>query len=650
MSWINAGQFQMSDRNGRRYVFRRNNSGNTEINIPASVTTKAQAKRWLKNNPNKVTNPTKFRPKKKPAIGGLKPWETVSPGGGKYVKIVVGGGAKLFPVAKAPMFPAAALPGKYKFSCGIKSKLKVFKQIGKGRQGIAFLSSQHANGKIPFVIKVAPWDLRAEARKELQPSRYEFKIQEEAWKAAPDGVVQPRQIIECPNFIPASDIDMANITNTNFDKARQTIIFMEYCDGGSLKSWLGAQGAKLTDATFKSIISHVLRTLDKIKRAHPYFSHNDLHMDNLFVSKGRALLGDFGWARLDEMGTNPAVNTANGTQASNIWGVGPMTDPRYDHHLFLNELREWIKTHNPARFPGTKAFLDVVVPAGYRGKMDTHVSEWRFKYRDPVTDYPSLTRIMRMAYLAGPKAVTSPALRAAKARLRRLGGAKNLAMVKKNYTNQQLINMMAGNFLKLSPKTRERAKVLRVAAKKPKPVPNKPKGNKGKAPAYTGPPVLPKMTHIPQAVIKSAKFNKLINKIYSTQGGPANESFYNAWNRARTKALSRVANRLAKNLPPFSPSPPKAKAKSPSPPRPKLPPPLSPLGPPKPKAKAPALNFKLSPSSGRAKIKAPGSGRYVYANGSTISMNHLRSLAAAVGVNVKGLRSKANIAKKLFGV
>ena len=640
MNWIDTGHFQIADRNGRHYVFRRNNSGNTEINIPASIVSKAQAKRWLKNNPNKVQNPTKFRPKKK---ANLLPWETVSPGGKKYVKIQMGGEVKMFPAPKPPAY------GQLQFNCGIKSKLKFFKEIGKGRQGVAFKASQYANGRGPFVIKVAPWDKRAVARGDEQPSQYEFKIQYQAWRLAPTGVVKPIQIIECPNFIPTAQINMANITNANFDKARQTIIFMEFCDGGSLKSWLRDHGARLTDADFRALISQVLTTLAKIKRARPYFSHNDLHMENVFMSGGKALIGDFGWARLEAKGTNPAVNTANGTSASNIWGVGPATDPRYDHHLFLNEIREWIKSHYPAKFSQTRAFLDEVVPVGYRGKTDTHVSEWRFKYHDPAADYPSLTRIMRMPYLAGPKAITSPLLQEARRRLRRVGAPKKLVTSanlraakarlrkvgpKKNYTNQQLINMSAANFLKLSPATRARAKVLRGAVKKPKPA--VPKGKGKPLVTYAGPPVLPKVARIPQAILKSAKFNQLVAKIHANQGSGANESFYNAWNRARTKALNRVANRLAKNQPPFSPSPAKPKARLPSP--------LSPLSPPKPKA----LNFKLSPKSGRVKIKAPNSGRYVYANGSTISMNHLKALAAAAGVNVKGLRSKAAIVEKLF--
>jgi hypothetical protein len=106
------------------------------------------------------------------------------------------------------------------------------------------------------------------------------------------------------------------------------------------------------------------------------------------------------------------------------------------------------------------------------------------------------------------------------------------------------------------------------------------------------------------------------------------------------KAINVVENRLRANKPAFSPSPVK------------LPSPLSPLGP-KPKAKAPSPpkpkpKFKLSPSSGRAKIQSKNTGRWVYAN-LHYSMDELKSLAARLSVDVKGLRSKANIAKKLFG-
>lgn len=90
----------------------------------------------------------------------------------------------------------------------------------------------------------------------------------------------------------------------------------------------------------------------------------------------------------------------------------------------------------------------------------------------------------------------------------------------------------------------------------------------------------------------------------------------------------------------------------PSPPRARLPSPLSPLGPPP--APRPAPPPARSPSgvvrsagSGRYKVTGP-SGRLVYADGATIAMNFLKGLASRKGVNVRGLRSKADIAKAIF--
>jgi hypothetical protein len=61
------------------------------------------------------------------------------------------------------------------------------------------------------------------------------------------------------------------------------------------------------------------------------------------------------------------------------------------------------------------------------------------------------------------------------------------------------------------------------------------------------------------------------------------------------------------------------------------------------------VGAKKSPTSGRLKIKAPNSGRLVYVNGGSVSLQYLKNFANRHGVNIKGLRSKSNIAQKLFG-
>lgn len=692
MSWINAGQFQIADRNGRHYVFRRNNSGNTEINIPASIVTKAQAKRWLKNNPNKVRAPTKFRPKRpapKPFVPinllGLgrkrqSPWRPVVPGvpysprnwspNFSYGNNVTAAYPAISPPWVPPP-PSPNAPERVKWSsmtCDkIKASLKKLKAIGSGRQGKVYLASQMTMARKPFIIKVCPRDLAAARRKEPQPADVEFKIQKAAAKAAPDGVVQVFDIVRCLDFVKPAELNGANFTQPGqYDRSKQGLIFMEYCSGGSFREWFKTT-KQTNDEMARNLVSQILTTIGQIQRKYPQFRHNDLHLDNIFVSGRGFLIGDFGWARLERMGTNPAVNTANSSGTAAHWGVGPSTDPRYDHHMFLNELLVLLKRSAPAKYPRTIAFLERVVPSGYRGATDTHVSEWRLKYRDPCPGLPSLDKVLRDPFLRPVKRVRSPQLAAARAKLRKvrqsppkrkklttspeLAAAKaklRPARPKKRVTSPELAAARAKLKKAGRPKKRvtspelvaARAKLRKAPAKNKKPA-NETKRVAARAGAGL---VLPnrKRKAIPPALLKSAKFNRLVAKIYSSQGGPANESFQNAWNRARTKAINQVQNRLNKNQAPFTPSPPKARAN--------LPPPLSPLGPPpKPKPKARNFNYKLSPSSGRAKIRAPNSGRYVYANGSTISMEYLKGVAARLGVNIKGLRSKANIAKKIFG-
>lgn len=652
MSWIDAGQFQIADRNGRHYVFRRNNSGNTEINIPKTITTKGQAKRWLKNNPDKVRQPTRFRPK--------KAFSTIP----MPFSIFTGPVPPPFKINSVNENTGLGSPKYFNLNltCDkFKASLTDIKPIGSGRQGKVYKATQGYRGD--FVLKIAPYDLSAKSRGEPQPFQVEFDNQKAVMDLVPRGVVYVYKTFRCVNFVPPSDLDMKNVQNTSkYDKSRQGIIVQEYCDGGSLADWIKKN--PLSDAVFKKMVSQVIGTLVEIRKKFPHFNHNDLHMENIFVSKARGfLIGDFGWSRTKQQGTNPAVNTANGTRTASFWGVGPKTDPRYDVHFFLNELREWILRHEPSKYPQTVTFLNRTIPPGYRGMNDTHVSEWRLKYGDPCPGLMSLTAFAKDPYVKGginvanivkakarlrkvkppspkkleaivlrPKRrVTSPMLRAAMERLKK-------AVAKKNFTNAELIAMSAANFLKLSPKTQERAKKLRVGAK-----------NKGKAKVSSASNknatkkvatkvdfVVPtKGKKIPPALLKTAKFNKFVAKIYEEKGGLAGGTdYYNAWNKARTAAIKILENRLAANKPPFSLSPPKPKAKTPSPP--------------KPKAKR-NFNYKISPSSGRAKIRAPNSGRYVYANGSTISLEYLKSLASTMGVNIKGLRSKANIAKKLFG-
>ena len=662
MSWINSRQFTISNRNGRHYVFRRNNAGNTEINIPSTVTTKGQAVAWLKAHPNKVANPTRYKGKRAARAAGTPPKEILipfvnqkgilfyrrakpgalrkyvpppapkpPPGGWKYPA------PKLVPFKRSPQRP---IKNDWAMTCDqLKSSLDSLTPIGKGRQGIVFAAKQPGGNKRPFAVKVAPRDLAAQKRGEPQPADIEFNIQDAVQIYTPN-VVRVYKNMRCLDFIEPTRMDMPNVQNSaRYDKARQGIILMEFATGGSLDSWLKKK-AKVDDEIMAHIISDILGALSKIQNNQPEFRHNDLHMQNVFVADRGFLIGDFGWARLKKSGTNPAVNTANGTKTASFWGVGPKTDVRYDHHLFLNELLTWAMKHSPADHPKAIEFLKKAIPEGYRGAKDTHISEWRLKYEDPCPGLPSLAQIMSYPFLSGKKRVASPNLKVKRISSVNLLKAKAaLKPVKPGrlVTSLKLRKAKAA----LKPVARPKAKPrvtgynLRAAMARLRKVKSPTKPAKASSPPK-------KKVAVPPGLLKTAKFNKLVEKIWKNAGAVSNVGFQNAWYSSRMKAIKVVENRLRANKPAFSPSPVK------------LPSPLSPLGPPpkaKPKAPSPPKpkpKFKLSPSSGRAKIQSKNTGRWVYAN-LHYSMDELKSLATRLSVDVKGLRSKADIAKKLFG-
>jgi serine/threonine protein kinase len=690
MSWINSRQFTIADRNGRHYVFRRNNAGNTEINIPAHIVSKGQAITWLKANPDKVANPTRFKPKRgapRKNATGLRPFERMV-NGKKMLVFVNKEGRQTLRPAPPPLPKKKASPYKYvpppppppppggwrypapklvpwkkrqiappkndwaSLTCDqLKSSLDSVDPIGKGRQGIVFAAHLSTGNKQPFAVKVAPRDLAASKRGEPQPVDVEFRIQDAVQNSTPN-VVRVYKNVRCENFITPAQMNMPNVQNsTRFDKSKQGILLMEFATGGSLDSWLKKK-AHVTDAMMAHIISDILGALYKIQAKYPDFRHNDLHMQNVFVADRGFLIGDFGWARLKKSGTNPAVNTANGTKTASFWGVGPKTDERYDHHLFLNELLEWAQKHSPGDHPQAIEFLKKAVPSGYRGVKDVHVSEWRLKYEDPCRGLPSLAEVLSYPFLTGKKRVTSLNLKAAKAglepvKVKRVFSAnlvkakaalkaKNLRKPVRLITSLQLRKAKAA--LKAVPRPKPKPRItgynLRAAKAKLKVV------ARPRLPSPLSPLSPPKKKVVlPKGILKTAKFNKLVEKLWKNAGAASGANFQNAWNASRIKAIAVLENRLRRNLSAFTPSPPKPKAASPPKPKPKA------ASPPKPKARP---NFKLSPTSGRAKIQSKNSGRWVYAN-LHYSMDELKNLAARLSVNVKGLRSKANIAKKLFG-
>ena len=649
MNWIKSGQFRLvTNRPGKRYIFRRANNGNAEYNIPTSVKTRRDATEWLLSKRN--LKPNRFRAKRKkvspyafkqasapkrksPALFRSREWNTQERK--NFIKYL-----SKKPFSSSPKYGVespttrrlrrAALksegqkvsPGspETKFSCASGKGLKL---LGKGRQGIVFKGSG-------FAAKVCPRDLAAAVRREKQPALAEYDIHIAAFGACPGGVVQPYEFHKCINFINPSTMNMENVQNSRrYDKSKQSIIFMEFCEGGSLESWLKEKGK--TDAVLQHVISSVIKTLGKIYKKYPDFRHNDLWPANIMVASRGFLIGDFGWARLHKNGTNPAVNTANGTTTAGTWGVGPKTDLRYDYHFFLNNIREFVK--RKGGMPKTAAFLDWAVPVGYRGSTDVHVSESRLKYDDPCPELHSFAEVLRSKYVSGRK-VTSPNLMEARARLKpvKLTPADlpidrtPLRKSTKKRVSSANLRAARNKLKKAFPRKAITPAQLRAALRKLKP------GRKT-------------TVRIPPEFLKSKNFEKIVEYYWRENGAVSGANFYNAWNKARSKA-ARV---VALNMKPLLTKSPIRRA---SPPKPVVVPRTVIQLVKKIKAKVNnrATTKLVSPPkrspSGRPKVMG-NKGRMVYAD-LHYSLTNLKRIATTRGKNIKGLRSKESIARKIF--
>ena len=675
MSWINDGHFKIADRNNRHYVFRRTNAGNTEINIPKNIVTKGRAKAWLKANPNKVKNPTSYKAKN--VVRKITPGKLVvfSP---KPSNINFKCNTTFFKKVRASNgatgYKATILANRNKLYSVMNSRIPVTKgmgKLGKGSQGVVFLAYTSPKGIYPVTIKVIPRDKTMKK----QTSDTEFDIQQKLYSIVPGSIPQPYKLIHgCKAFVPVSTWGIDNKSST-FDYSDQTVLFTEYITGGSLPDWMERMNGRLSDAFMQSLISQILHTLLFIGKRLPSFRHNDLHLDNILVKQSAYtkfptfILNDFGWASIGR-GSNPLVNS---NKHSERFGIGAKTSGRYDMHLFLNELHKWMEVHGGrAKYPKAIAFIEKHVPAGYLGSRNTYISESRLKYGIPYPGLSSLSDIVKDPYVLSPKKFIRNVMNMLEIKKKQdaiFKSTRNIEkfqntprtralirqMMNKNISPSKNMKLSPRSFLKLSPQSRA------ALMMKPRGLPGQSQGvivvNKtmvrGKpierqvirmVGGARGISLLPfsgqmkprvaspkknsakRNIELTKSMLRSSKFNKLRVKLTSPGN---NASYYDRFNMAKAKAINVVKNRLRKGLPAFTPTPPR-------------------VSPPKPAA-AQRLKYRVTytPETGRMKIVG-NSGRLALVNGSGVSMDHLRAIAANYGIDIRGLRSKVSIANKIF--
>ena len=187
---------------------------------------------------------------------------------------------------------------------------------------------------------------------------------------------------------------------------------------------------------------------------------------------------------------------------------------------------------------------------------------------------------------------------------------------------------------------------------------------------------VPTKAKLTGAMMKNKRFDKIVEYYWDLNGRKSGKNYENAWDLARRKATRLVERRLNAGNAPFTPVKGNSVRKTPvkkvsvhvSVPRAPSPPKVPNAAKlanaaRRLKAKSNAIkaarakivilnkknsNFEKSPS-GRIKVRNPSTGRFVYANGPTISLSYLKNLATRRGVSITGLRAKEAIAKKIFG-
>jgi hypothetical protein len=526
-------------------------------------------------------------------------------------------------------------------------------KLDTGKQGTVFLASfrRRAPPGTEFVIKVCPYDKTLKGKNQV--AIIEDMIQNELYKVVPVHIPKPlAPLLFCQNFVPESDLLAKSNFNKDKDYSKQSVMFSEYISNGPFPAYIkkiaSSPRKRLNDRFMKSAIFQVLNAIHKIRTKYPGFRHNDLHLENILVKPGKPypimVLNDFGYSTLDNKITNPLV--ANGLYAEN-WGMGPKTSPEYDVHLFLNEMRKECIRYKSASTDGfakTLAFLNEVIPVGYRENTNKFTVRMRLRYNANYPGLLNLKQILKSSYFGGAAKMTPSPVKLSMANLNRKPytsanlkhmnmspNSRNWALGRKKKSPSPAKKKSPSPAKKKSPSPR---KILSPSPNKKSPSPKK--NLKRKRSVSPISPATSKI-HISPSVLKSAKFNKL--RLELLKNG-TNESYYNRWGNTKPLALAVIRKRLKAGKPAYSAggTPPKH-----SPPKMNVP--KQGLGLKLFGKKKPVVKNAAKTPGGRIKVKGP-SGRLVYAD--SLKVQNLMNIASRLKVKTNGLTTKKNIAHAIF--
>ena len=177
-----------------------------------------------------------------------------------------------------------------------------------------------------------------------------------------------------------------------------TRLYSEFLNGQPLKKLLPM--LKKDPEKIKRIVHQVLKILKTLHEKNPSFRHNDLHLENIFITTdGKVRIIDFGLS-FNAVTKNPEVNI-NGSYLM-PYGIYRGNNKMYDVHFFLNSLlheKQYLDDD-------TLKFILDMLPIKYQGETGTRVHYHRLKpslNNHVGQGLPTFTKLFNHSYIKGKR-------------------------------------------------------------------------------------------------------------------------------------------------------------------------------------------------------------------------------------------------------
>ena len=250
--------------------------------------------------------------------------------------------------------------------CSTKmNKFKNVRVIGKGEHGTVYHACLNEACKMKFAVKVSNENLTAEHN-------------------------LTKKFINMVGKNTAADVYALEKCKND------TRLYSEFLEGqpfGKLLPKLNKNPAKI-----RSIVIQVLKILKTLHEKNSSFRHNDLHLENIFITAGgKVRIIDFGLGFSSSI-KNPEVNDSGSYLVP--YGIYRGNPKMYDVHFFLNSLFN----HRKHLDDSTRKFIEDVIPAKYLGINGIHIYAARLKplkAGSTLLNIPTYTRLFNHPYVKG---------------------------------------------------------------------------------------------------------------------------------------------------------------------------------------------------------------------------------------------------------